>query len=42
MTHSMIDSKLFEKSWACGSYFLILNAKKWIKYLKNYNLVSFY
>ena len=41
MTHSMIDSKLFEKSCACVSYFLILIAKKVIKYLKNYNLVFF-
>ena len=38
MTHSMIDSKLFEKNCACVSYFLILNAKKLIKYLINDNL----
>ena len=35
----MVDSKRSEKTCECGSYFLILNAKKLIKYLINDNFV---
>ena len=36
MTHSMVDSKRSgKKNCECGSYFLISNAKKLIKYLIN-------
>ena len=39
MTHSMVDSRRSEKD--CDCYFLILDAKKLIKYLINYYLVFF-
>ena len=41
MTHSMVDSRRSEKDCDCGCYFLILDAKKLIKYLINYYLVFF-
>ena len=42
MRYSVVDSKHSEKSCECGSYFLILDAKKLIKDLINDDLVFFH